>query len=192
MDGDAVSAPDVTHAPAAPPPARPLGTLDRLRVRRWVWRFSLAMQDYPSRERRRLVRDLRTALLDDAARIGVPAALREIGHPLRMAAEHLETLPGLRPRWDDGAVVGTLLGFGLPLYMWAAWAVGALDAVAAMGGGEVVLTWLGVPMTVTSTDDVVSLTFRAGWQPFAVSAALGALGFALGARVWRLWRRVPA
>ena len=65
-------------------------------------------------------------------------------------------------------------------------------ALAAMGGGEVVLSWLGVPMTVTSTDDVVSVAFRAGWQPFAVSAALGALGVALGARVWRLWRRVPA
>ena len=185
-------APDAAPDPVAQPSAPHLGTLDRLRVRRWLWRFSVAMQDYPSRDRRRIVRDLRTALLDDAARIGAPGALREIGHPLRVAAEYLEALPGLRPRWDDGAVLGTLLGFGLPLYMWAAWCVGALDSVRAMGGGEVELSWLGVPMTVTHTDDALGVELLMGWQPFAVGAALGAGGFTLGARVWRLWRRVPA
>jgi len=168
------------------------GFRDRARVRRWMWRFTLAMQDYhPSREARRIRRDLRAALLDDAARIGVDDALREIGSPWRVAADHLDALDGAGPRWNDGAVVAALLGFGLPLYMWAAWAVGAVDAVGAMGGGRAELSWLGVPMTAENSDAMFGIQFTLGWQPFAVSLALGALGFALGARIWRLRRRAP-
>ncbi|MBF0689539.1 MAG: hypothetical protein IR158_17450 [Cellulomonas sp.] len=169
-----------------------LGFRDRTRVRRWMWRFALAMQDYhPSREARRIRRDLRAALLDDAARIGVDDALREIGSPWRVAADHLDALGGAGPRWNDGAVVAALLGFGLPLYMWAAWAAGAVDAVGAMGGGRAELSWLGVPMTAENSDAMVGIQFMLGWQPVAVSLGLGALGFALGARTWRLWRRAP-
>ncbi|MBD7918363.1 hypothetical protein H9657_08750 [Cellulomonas sp. Sa3CUA2] len=168
-----------------------LGRRERARVRRWLWRFSLAMQDHPAREARRIRRDLGAALLDDAGRIGVDAALREIGSPWRVAADHLDALDSARPRWNDGAVLATLLGFGLPLYMWAAWAVGAVEAVGAMGGGRAELSWLGVPMTAENSDATYGLTFPLGWQPFAVSLALGALGFALGARVWRVWRRTP-
>ncbi len=176
--------------PAAP--ARPAPTRRELRrVRRWLWRFDLAMQDYPSRERRRIVRDLRAALLDDTARLGADTALREIGHPWRVAAEHLGALGAARPRWNDGAVLAALLGFALPLYMWVAWSFGALDAIDAMGGGTVELTWLGVPMTLEHTDDAMGVAFRLAWQPVVVSVALGLLGFALGARVWRLWRDVP-
>ncbi|UZN02200.1 hypothetical protein [Cellulomonas sp. S1-8] len=169
----------------------PLAFRDRARLRRWLWRFTLAMQDHPAREGRRIRRDLRAALLDDAERIGVDAALREIGSPLRVAADHLEALGSAGPRWNDGAVLAALLGFALPLYMWAAWAMGAIDAVGAMGGGRVELTWLGVPMTAESSDEMFGLEFTLGWQPFAVSLVLGALGFALGARIWRRWARTP-
>lgn len=169
--------------------ARPTARLtvrERARLSRWMVRFELAMQDYPAREVRRLRRELRAAVLDDATRVGLAEALRDLGSPRRLAAAYFADLDHERPRWTDGAVLGSLVGVVLPFYMWLAWQGGALDAVDAMGGGEVDLRWLGAPMTLHRTDDALWMEVHTAWGPFALSAALFAVFFALGSRLWRL------
>ncbi|WP_136519212.1 hypothetical protein [Cellulomonas telluris] len=174
-----------TTVPVRPPLA------DRLRLRLWELRFAAAMEDYPRREGKQIRADLRAALRDDAARVGTRAALRDVGPPRRLAARYFAELDRPRPRWSTGALVGTLLGVGLPLYLALAWSFGALDALEAVGGGTAELTWLGSPVTATSTDDSVALAWTLGWQAVAVAAVLAAVGFVLGARVWRLWAGDP-
>lgn len=177
---------DPPGAPA-PQPTRDIGRRDRIRLEVWLWRLAQAMDDYPRRAARQIRRDLRASVLDEASRVGMAAALRDLGRPSRLAAAYFAELDRPRPRWTDGAVLAALLGVGLPVYLACAWAVGAADAVAAMGGGTVELTWLWAPVTVESTDDALGVEFPAAWQPPAVSLAVGSLAFALGARVWRLW-----
>ncbi|GIG39033.1 hypothetical protein [Cellulomonas phragmiteti] len=75
----------------------------------------------------------------------------------------------------------------LPAYMWLAWQMGALDAVAEMGGGVIELSWLGSPVTLTRTDEVLSMHTSVGWGPVLLSAVLCAVAFGLGSRIWRLW-----
>lgn len=166
-------------------PHRPTAA-DRLRLLLWELRFAAAMEDYPRREGRQVRSDLRAALRDDAARIGTRAALRDVGPPRRLAARYFAELDRPRPRWSTGALVGTLLGVGVPLYLALAWSFGALDALHAVGGGTARLSWLGSPVTATATGEGVVLEWSLGWQVLAVAAGLFALGFALGSRVWRL------
>jgi len=160
---------------------------ERLRLSWWMLRFDVAMQDYPARESRRIRRELRAAVLDDAGRTGFDEALRGLGRPRRLAATYYADLERERPRWADGAVLAGLIGILLPGYMWIAWQMGAFSAIDAMGGGAVDLSWLGVPVTFTHTDDTISMHTTAGWGPVALSGALCLVAFALGSRVWRLW-----
>ncbi|MBF0689538.1 MAG: hypothetical protein IR158_17445 [Cellulomonas sp.] len=92
-----------------------------------------------------------------------------------------------RPRWTGGAVLAGLIAILPPGYMWIAWQMGAFSAVAEMGGGTVDLSRLGVPATLTRTDDTISMHTTAGWGPVALSGALCLVAFALGSRSWRLW-----
>ncbi|MBO0899699.1 hypothetical protein J1G42_06955 [Cellulomonas sp. zg-ZUI222] len=171
----------------APQPGLHVGRRDRLRLEVWLWRLAQAMDDYPRRAAREIRRDLRASALDEASRVGMAAALRDLGRPSRLAAAYFAELDRPRPRWTDGAVLAFLVGAAFPVYLACAWAVGATQAVAAMGGGTVELTWLWAPVTVESTDDAMGVEFATAWQPLAVALGLGSIAFALGARVWRLW-----
>lgn len=174
-----------TSTPVAP--ARPrLTWRERNRLSWWLLRFDLAMQDYPGREARRIRRELRASVLDDAALTGLDAALDDLGSPRRLAAAYFAELEHERPRWTDGAVLGAVVGFALPLYAWLGWQMGALDAVDALGGGTVELRWFGAPVTLTRTDAALSMTTSLTWGPVVLSVVLGLVAFALGARVWRL------
>ncbi|WP_087507856.1 hypothetical protein [Cellulomonas iranensis] len=179
------TAPDATATDDA---AHRLTWRDRQRLSWWFLRFELAMQDYPGREARRIRRELRASVLDDASRIGLDAALRDLGSPRRLAAGYFAELEHERPRWTDGAVLAAVVGVALPLYSWLGWQMGALDAVDAMGGGTVELNWFGSPVTLTRTAEQISMTTSVTWGPLALSAALALVAFALGARVWRLRR----
>lgn len=159
---------------------------EQLRLDWWLLRFELAMQDYPAREARRIRRELRASVLDDARHAGLDAALRDLGSPRRLAAAYFAELDRERPRWTDGAVLGSLVGILLPAYMWLSWQMGALDAVAATGGGTVELSWLGTPTILTHTDEAVSMETTLGWGPVVLAVVLTGVFFALGSRIWRL------
>lgn len=159
---------------------------EQLRLDGWLLRFELAMQDYPAREARRIRRELRASVLDDASHVGLEAALRDLGSPRRLAAAYFAELDRERPRWTDGALLGGLLGILLPAYMWLSWQMGALDAVAATGGGTVELSWLGTPTILTHTDEAVSMQTTLGWGPVVLAVVLTGVFFALGSRIWRL------
>ena len=174
--------------PHATPRTR-LRLREHLRLDWWLLRFELAMQDYPGREARRIRHDLRASVLDDASRTGLDAALRDLGSPRRLAASYHADLDHERPRWTDGAVLAAIVGVALPLYAWLGWQMGALDAIGALGGGTVELGWFGSPVTLTHTDDEISMSTSVGWGPLALSVGLGLVAFALGARVWRLLDR---
>lgn len=159
---------------------------ERLRLDWWLLRFELSMQDYPAREARRIRRELRASVVDDARHVGLDAALRDLGSPRRLAASYFAELDRERPRWTDGAVLGSLVGILLPAYMWLSWQMGALDAVAATGGGTVELSWLGTPTILTHTDEAVSMETTLGWGPVVLAVVLTGVFFALGSRIWRL------
>lgn len=168
-------------------------TRTRLRLREqfrldwWLLRFELAMQDYPTREARRIRRELRASVLDDVGHAGLDTALDDLGSPRRLAAAYFAELDRERPRWTDGAVLGSLVGLLLPAYMWLSWQMGALDAIEAMGGGTVELSWLGTPATLTHTDQALSMHTTVGWGPVVLAVVLTGVFFALGSRIWRLW-----
>jgi len=174
-------------ASPAPGPAHRVGRRDRLRLELWLWRLGCAMEDYPRRAAREVRRDLRASALDEAARVGMAAALHDLGRPSRLAAAYFAELDRPRPRWADGAVLTGLVAVIVPGYMWLAWQLGVLDALDAMGGGSVELSWLGVPAVFTHTEDTISMETTVGWGPIALTVALGAAVFALGSRIWRLW-----
>ncbi|ADG75481.1 conserved hypothetical protein [Cellulomonas flavigena DSM 20109] len=159
---------------------------EQLRLDWWLLRFELAMQDYPAREARRIRRELRASVIDDARRAGLDTALRDLGSPRRLAAAYFAELDRERPRWTDGALLGGILGILVPGYMWLSWQLGALDAIDAMGGGTVELSWLGTPAILTHTEDTVSMQSTLGWGPVVLALVLTSVFFALGSRIWRL------
>ncbi|SFJ81425.1 hypothetical protein [Cellulomonas sp. KH9] len=176
----------MTTVPDVAPAQHRLARHERIRLWWWLLRLETAMQDYPAREARRIRRELRASLRDEAAAVGLDEALRGVGSPRRLAAAYFAELDRERPRWTDGAVLAGLVGLVLPVHLWLAWQLGALNAIEAMGGGVVETSWLGTPVTLTHTEDTIAMQTSVGWGGLLLSAGLVLVTFALGSRVWRL------
>ena len=158
---------------------------DRARRSWYLLRFELAMQDYPSKEYKRIRATLRSDLAAAAADVGLRRALVDLGAPSELAAGYYGELHRRRPRYWDGAVAAGLVG-AILLYSFLSYGAGAVDTLLASGGGTVELSYLGAAMTVTGTSEQISIESQLSWLGVAVSTGTLAIAFALGARVWRL------
>ncbi|MBO3083607.1 hypothetical protein [Cellulomonas fengjieae] len=162
---------------------------DTLVRERYLLRFSWALQDFPGY--RTVVRDLRTELTATAAETGMRRAVADLGHPRVLADGYLAELDRPVPRWTTGAVWGAL-ALGALLYLAMAYGFGTLDTLEELGGGTVQRAFLGVTTTFTNDGSSISMGSTVTWQALAVYAAVFAVPFLLGARVWRAWRTTPA
>ncbi len=181
---------DPTPALPVPPPARP-GLADQLRLDRYLIRLEWHLQDYPQKAARAIRREIKADMLTAAGEVGMPAALAALGSPAVLAHGYLAELGRQRPRFTTGAIAAGL-AIGALWYMQVAYAIGALDALGAVGGGTATLTVLGASATYTHTSSALSVQGTFAWQWFALWFGVGLLAFALASRIWRLWRTKAA
>lgn len=161
-----------------------LSLRDRMRLDWYLARFDWAMQDYPRTEYKRIAKDLRAELTAAALDVGTGRALAGVGHPRVLAERYIAELGRRLPRWTTGALAaGAAVGVLTFLLMF--YAFGVLDALDAMGGGTVSFDVLGGSSTLTRTADEISASLDLGWGWLALYAAVAAVSFLLGARLWR-------
>ena len=167
--------------PTAPRP--PL----RERLRREVYLLELRqwLDEYPARERRALVAQLRGELDAAAADTSMSEAVTSLGRPRALAREYMALLPGDRPRWSRGLVwlAGWLL---VSLCTLAVFASALLQAAAGAGPDGAGARLLWAEMTAVHTPDKTSLAWTAG-VPWGLLVGLAI--FLVAARAWRV---VPA
>lgn len=161
---------------------------DKLALDLYLARFSWSMQDYPGKEEKRIRRELRAEILAAAADVGMERALADLGHPYALADGYKATRDRRLPRWATGAVAAGV-AVGMLLYLTIAYAFGALDTLAALGGGTVTLDVLGTPSTFEASDGGISMTTGLGWEGLAVYAGVALVAFLLWSRAWRVVRR---
>lgn len=86
-------------------PTRPASLPWRDRPRREIHlgRVVLWLDDFPGRERRALLAQLRGDIDAAAVDSSMPAALASLGAPRALARTYLDDLPNDRPRWNTGS-----------------------------------------------------------------------------------------
>ncbi|MCU1431722.1 MAG: hypothetical protein JWP95_827 [Actinotalea sp.] len=157
---------------------------DRARREWYLLRFAWAMEDYPRRASKTIRRDLRADLEAAVADVGTARALRDLGHPFVLAERYREELGRRIPRYAAGAAAAALAVAAL-LYLAAAYSVGALDALEALGGGTITTHPLGATTTFTSTADGMSVESQVTWQSALLHVTVATVTFALVSRIWR-------
>ncbi|GGC10261.1 HAAS signaling domain-containing protein [Cellulomonas carbonis] len=161
------------------------GRADRIRLEWYLARLSWALQDYPGRRRREVIRQLRSDTLAAAAEVGMAEALRDLGHPVALAEGYVTELGRRLPRYTSGAVAAAL-AVGALVYLSLAYAAGTIDTLEALGGGSVTTHPLGGEVTFTALDGELSVASSLSWQGGLLHAAVGAVAFVLVGRLWRL------
>jgi hypothetical protein len=174
-----------------------LPLVDRLRIERVVWTVDILVSDLPGRSQRAVRNELRDNLRAAAAEGGVSAAVRGLGSLRRLAAGYLDAEygeNGPRPRWLNGltwAITLYLFFLGIMFVGNDAFIDGVLAANPHATG---TYTWsqLGVwgpNLTVT----MMGGRLDSAVLSYSVAILLYfAVGYVLGARLWRLlppWRR---
>lgn len=159
-------------------------SIDLIRREAYLNRFSWHAQDYPCYVR--VKRDLRTEITRAAKEIGMSAALASLGHPRTLAWEYINGLRSPHPRWSTAT---WWAGIGLIGLSWLAmaYAFGAMDTLAARGGGTVSQTVFGTLTTFTYTTHEVSTQLQFTWWSLAWIVGVTVIPYLIGARVWRLF-----
>jgi hypothetical protein len=165
--------------------AIPLSVADRLRLERFLLRFSWAMQDYPRKEYLRIRRELRAEVRAAAADVGMRQALADLGHPVTLGERYIAELGRRLPRWTSGIVAGGL-AVGVLVYLFAAYAVGTLDTLEALGGGSLTRYPFGTETVFTFTEDEISVLSGVSWQWAVLYLGAAAVAFVVGSRLWRV------
>lgn len=147
-------------------------------VELWLW-------DMPGARRRTLLRELRANLADAAADQGMAEAIAELGPARPLARSYLDSEPRSGPRWATGAFAA-LAALAVGLFGYAIYTIGMLDALGAGGGGRVAVDALGVRVDAVHTADEISAGFTGLSWPWILAIAVS---WAVGARLWRLFRR---
>lgn len=158
---------------------------DRLRLGWYLQRLSWALEDYPRRERRAALRQVREDTTAAAGDVGMRTAIEELGHPRALAERYMAQLDRPLPRWTSGAVAAAL-AVGALLYLGMAYGLGTMHTLEALGGGTVTTRPLGAEVVFTALDDEFSVEWTMTWPGLLVVVAVGAVAFALASRVWRV------
>lgn len=166
-------------------PARRTILADRARLEWYLARLEVALQDYPGRRRRQILKELRAEALAAAPEAGMRAALEDLGPTRLLAARYLAELERPGPRWNDGAVVAVFTAFALPLYFWVGASLGAVETLGTTGGGRSDVTLFGVTMHLVNTADEISVAWQLHWGWVLACTLVGVVVFLLAARAWR-------
>ena len=111
-------------------------------------------------------------------------AVHGLGSPAALAERYRDELDRPVPRWASGAVAAAL-AIGLIIYLGAAYAAGAVDALQATGGGELTAYPFGTETIINATNDEVSVEARATPLGAAVTLGTGLVVFLVASRAWR-------
>lgn len=161
-----------------------LPATERLRREWYLFRFDWHMQDYPRKEFTQIKKDLRAQLTLAALDVGTRQALRDVGHPRVLAERYIAELGTRLPRWTTGVVTaGVAVGF--VMYLMMAYSFGSLDTLDALGGGSVTFHPFGTEITLTHTEDEISMEGGFSWSWLALYGGIAAVTFLLGSRAWR-------
>ena len=88
------------------------------------------------------------------------------------------------PRWTTG-ITAAGVAVAVVIYLFAAYSVGTLDTLEALGGGSVTRHPFGSETTFTFTGQEISVQSRSSWQWAALYVGVAAVAFVTGSRLWR-------
>lgn len=153
--------------------------------RTWfLTRFAWHMQDYPQRNYRGIRDDLRRELDGAATEIGMRSAVRALGRPAALARSYEDQLDRPTPRWGTGAAAAGLV-VGLVVLLGTVYAIGALDALDAVGGGTATIHAFGGAAVYTAGEHGLSVETTIGLPATLTVGSLAIATMLLAARAWR-------
>ncbi|MPV37829.1 HAAS signaling domain-containing protein [Georgenia subflava] len=157
---------------------------DVVRREAFLARLSLWLDDYPAREQKSLLAQLRGELDLAAADSSMRSAVSAMGSPRELAREYRATLPAGRPRWAAGGF-WVSIGLIVWLVLFVTFVAALLQVAAAGGPDGVTAQLLWAEVTAVDTPEEISLVVSGTW----VGLALLAVVFLVGSRAWRVLRR---
>lgn len=163
------------------------GIVDLVRREWYMTRLDWSLRELPSKESRRIRRDLRRSLKDSASDMGMVPALADLGSPGALAEQYTTDGDREGPRWTTGAIAAVLT-MGAIVYMLQAYAFGVMDTLVDVGGGTRTTTLWGSTTLFVGTASEYSMETTNILPALAVLVAIGAVVFLLFSRIWRLGR----
>lgn len=159
------------------------------RWRRYVYLSDVEMRldALTRRDRKSILKDLRTNLADASADVGMAQAIHDLGTAATLAREYQDSEPRLHPTWGIGLFAATVTFIALTWFTLTYWA-GAVDTLSQLGGGSSTAYFFGLPVRLWADSGSLGAQINVGqgyfaWPQFAVVL----LAYLLFARFWRLW-----
>ena len=163
------------------------GIVDLARREWYMTRLDWSLREIPSKESRKIRKDLRRSLRDSAGEIGMVPALSDLGSPAALAEQYTTDVDREGPRWTTGAIAAVLT-MGVIVYMFQAYAFGVMDTLVDTGGGTRTVSFWGSETIFVGTSSEYSMATTNVLPAVAVLVAIGAVVFLLFSRIWRLAR----
>lgn len=155
---------------------------DRMRIETYLTRLEWHLEGVmPGAERKATAETLRRELMADPRNLAM--ALADLGAPRVLASRYADE-GQQRPQWSMGVIV---TGIALLAY----WAVflsytgGMLAAVDSAAPATAHSTFLFIQVEAFSSSDGIDIGWTSGWAWLLVPAAIAAIAFLSGSRVWR-------
>lgn len=156
--------------------------------REWyMTRLDWGLRTLPSREIRRILRDLRRDVTATASDTGMRSALADLGKPSVLAEGYTSGVDAAGPRYTTGAIAAVVTA-GAIAWLLMAYAIGTLDTLVAVGGGTRTANLWGADILFTGTADVLSVETADILSPLLVIIVICAVVYVLFSRIWRLGR----
>lgn len=163
------------------------GIFDLVRREWYMTRLDWSLRELPSKESRRIRKDLRRSLTDSAGDIGMAPALADLGSPEALAQRYTSETDLEGPRWSAGALAAGLT-IAAAVFLLMAYAIGTVDTLLELGGGTRTVSLWGSELVMVGTASELSLNASNVLPALAVLVAISSVMFLLFARVWRLAR----
>ena len=163
------------------------GIVDLVRREWYMTRLDWSLRELPSKESRRIMRDLRRSLKDSAGNVGMGPALADLGSPGALAQQYTLEADLEGPRWTAGTFAAGLTVAAI-VFLLQAYAFGVMDTLVDVGGGTRTTNLWGSTTIFVGTSSEYSMATANVLPAVAVLAAIGAVAFLLFSRIWRLGR----
>lgn len=164
------------------------GIVDLVRREWYMTRLDWSLRELPSKESRRIRKDLRRSLKDSAGDMGMEPALSDLGSPEVLAQQYTSETDLEGPRWSAGALAAGLTVAAI-VFLLLAYMFGTLDTLLEMGGGKRTVGLGGSEVVLVGTASELSFSATNVLPALAVIVVISAIVFLLFARIWRLARK---